>query len=266
MSIQKRVDICSRQFVDTQILSYAHSGHKPLPHALLAVSSVVASEFLLAYSDNPTRARYYITWRDRQPGALPSCTLRTRQNLGTLDMRKWTADRVLINFGTDFPPRVEFNRISLASAVNACSRRTIASALDGRNIPQRRLILDRFEFLADNKIFCRSITNNEIELALNLLASFLTQHQVKANFHNSFNDLMILATAAHTKTTLHTEDNLLARFTARKYGVPPAALSSSLLLDFSANPKTDRLSPRESKGYINRGWRVMFGNRSHGLR
>lgn len=255
-----------RQYVDTQVLSYAHSGHALLPAALLAASSVAVSEFLLAYTDDPTRARYYMTWRDRWPGVIPGGTLRTRPNLGDPDLRRWGADRVLINFGTDFPPRVEFNRSSIAEAVNAGSRRTLASALDAHKVTQRRLILDRFDFLVDNRILCRSVTNTEIELALNLLASFVVHHQVKANFLNSFNDLMILAAAARAKTVLHTEDSLLARFTASWYGVPPIELSSSLRLDFGSNPKSDRLRTRESKGYINRGWRVLVARTSRALR
>lgn len=90
---------------------------------------------------------------------------------------------------------------------------------------------------------------------MTLLASFVAHRTINKDVHNTINDMLILWAAAQEKALLLTEDSLHARFAATTYGARLRELSSVLRLDFATDNRA-RPKSRESKGYINRGWRI----------
>jgi hypothetical protein len=86
---------------------------------------------------------------------------------------------------------------------------------------------------------------------------FVQHHNVKANFRNSVNDMMILATAIAGHEQLLTDDNLLARFAAAQRQAPLREVGEGLIeIDFERSIGVGRRLPNESKGYINCGSRI----------
>ena len=95
---------------------------------------------------------------------------------------------------------------------------------------------------------------------MGLLQEFSKQHNLKANFRNSLNDILILSSAIDSSATLMTEDNLLNKFAVQQYSGSYDKRSDLVAINFdkiSGSPPRKNL---ESKGYINRGWQVRFRN------
>lgn len=115
----------------------------------------------------------------------------------------------------------------------------------------------RFAFICNNVEECVPITVPTAEIGIELLWRFVQNNNLKNSFRNSVNDMMILASAISSKDDLITEDNLLARFAARERGATVHdAGSGRIKINFGAPmPVTNRIN-RESKGYINRSWRI----------
>lgn len=255
--------LASRQYrmmLDTQIVSYAFRGRTEHPMTAVAISSVVASEFLLAYRDGePTRAAYYVAPHDPRTSRHGPLDIRLHNKLSRPRSHRRFVDGIRIDFDSEFPTRVEYNRIGLAAAINLGDRLRLSTALASARHPRQRQVLERFDFLVDHGVECVSLTNRSISIALGLLQAFMHRHTPKANFHNSFNDLLILAAAVDRRTELRTVDGELTKFVCSYYGLSPARLPEAIGIDFRQLVKST--PSKESKGYVNRGWRVdLLGN------
>jgi hypothetical protein len=246
--------------LDTQIVSYAYLGRPEHRIAGGAISSVVAGEFLLSYRPNePTRASYYVAPHDPRTSGHGAPAVRLHGEVSRPRSHRRFADGIRIDFGSDFPTRIEYNRVGLSSAINLGDRLRLVTALASARHPQRRQVLERFDFLVDHGVECLPLTNRSISLALDLLQAFMRRHTLKANFHNSFNDLLILAAAVDAEAELRTVDSVLTRFVCSYYGLPPARLPEAICIDF--RQPVNRTPSSGSKGYVNRGWSVeLLGN------
>lgn len=245
------------RFLDTQVVSYAQSGARPIDVRNQLISSVVANEFLNAYSSNPTRANYYVTQQDSWLSGNPmSQHSLMGEHLSKTSVRKRLAAGLVIDFGNAFPTRIEFNRFGIADAINTRNRTTIRRAIEVSRVHNPRTILSRFDFLIDSNIHCHSLMEDDVRCAMSLLAAFTALFELKDDFLNSFNDLLILATAARWKAALHTEDSLLSRFVARQFGLSPLALNGLTSIDFAGTEPKHRRRALGSKGFINCAWRV----------
>ena len=114
--------------------------------------------------------------------------------------------------------------------------------------------------MINNEIECISLSNNIVEIGFNLLYEFKNQFSLKANIRNTIYDILILATAIDEKATLITKDSVLNRFTADYAGVTFDINANFLKIKFSKLNKSVIMPNRESKRYINRGWRVRQHN------
>ena len=74
------------------------------------------------------------------------------------------------------------------------------------------MIASRFRFLVEHQIRCQPLQQNDVEYAFELLLKFRHNHNLKRNFRNSWNDLLVISTARNANTSLITEDSELARF------------------------------------------------------
>lgn len=245
----------TRPFLDTQILIGAIQGRNldRIPHA--SINSVAASEFLGALTDDPSRAKFYIPfWGERHALMLEAGRLLHHNR----PMPKHSTDHVLMDFNGQHPTVIQFSNLALAEAINnRTPPSAFYSAISHMPKSRRKATKRKFEFLIDNQIDCVPLSRTAIELAHDLLKSYSTKHALKENFRNSWNDLLIAATALDESRPLLTDDEPLAKHIAT---VTQAEIrKSSDIVELSppqGEPK--RNINRESKGYINRGWQIRF--------
>lgn len=235
--------------VDTQILSYAYK-EQSLPTNNFCISSVVAHEFLEIYHSGwPTRFRYYVKYLGgRHLGGVARSPAHRKNGM---------IERIVLDFGIDYPQLIEFNSRATAAIINDKNLPAYCQILSSLDKKLQKKLRSRFAFLCNHVAECKPLTTQTAELGIELLWRFMQHHNVKGAFRNSVNDMLILASAIASKDDLITEDSLLARFAARERGisVQDAGLGT-VKISFGAPMTTANRTNRESKGYINRGWKI----------
>ncbi|MFI1516098.1 hypothetical protein [Streptomyces griseoaurantiacus] len=89
---------------------------------------------------------------------------------------------------------------------------------------------------------------------LEQLERFTTEGgNAKKDFRNTLNDMLILGVALRHKCPIYTLDKELARIAAPHFHTRTTD-GALINLEPRIVPSEDRKTPRESKGYINRGW------------
>jgi predicted nucleic acid-binding protein len=254
-------------FVDTQVVSYAMKGQWSNPIAGSLLSSVVANEFLLAYTSNLKRARYYIPISDRK-SLLPRLhSLIRKEYKQNPHMRRVVTrqktDKIIIDFGTEYPTIFEFNSVSVAKVINERNKSLFRESIEFVDRRQRQIIMQRFDFLLDSAVRCVPLNPRDVTLGFRLLNAFTRTSTVKLKFRNTWNDILVLATAKNCLGRLVTRDKMLFRFAADVYGAEVRSVGSFLEVSFDSGKETRRPS-RESKGYVNRRWQVQFVRQGHG--
>ncbi|MER8817208.1 hypothetical protein NKJ36_24980 [Mesorhizobium sp. M0142] len=120
----------------------------------------------------------------------------------------------------------------------------------------------RFAFLCEHIEECVPLVPQTAEMGIQLLWEFVQHHNVKANFRNSVNDMMILATAIALSERLLTDENLLTRFAAAQREAPLRELDEGVIeIDFERHPGQAQPPRPRARGYINRGWRIAMETR-----
>jgi len=248
---------------DTQVLSYYHKGALPAPSEPIRISSITAAEFLLIQSEDHNKANYY--------PILPSRLRHHGEELGTIeaplrmefDSRRHAAfgkhrtDQLILDFGPGVPVYVEFGSIAITQLINERHERLYLLGIRHLDKDMQKKLRDRYRFLLDSHVGCVAATPVIASVAMNLLVQFLDRYQAKQNTRNTINDVLVLATAIQHESALLTEDSLLRRFTAEIVGAGCTEQGSQLLVDFSVPEVHQRRASLESKGYINRGWRIL---------
>lgn len=219
------------------------------------ISSIVANEFLLVQSDEPSQANWYMPLLSRHHfiGSAP-IGIRRRDH----PFRKGLSDSILMDFGNEFPSIVEYNSLSIANAINEGLIDLFVAATNHFDKAMRKLLRNRFCFIVDNGIRCSPIQQQDVEHAFELLDHFRREHNFKQKFRNSWNDLLILSSARNAEIDLITEDNELSRFATKLDGGISSRLNEFIQIRFPRCEEQERKTSRESKGYINVGWRVKF--------
>ncbi|MEZ0000750.1 hypothetical protein [Sinorhizobium fredii] len=235
--------------VDTQILSYVYKGRE-IALSSARISSVAAHEFLEAYDPaSTTRFRYYIKYQSGRHFGIPAVSPAQRKG--------GAVQRLVLDFGSDYPQLIEFNSRATASIINDRNIPAFGHVLSSLDKTVQKKLRPRFAFLCDKVDECVPLSPQTAELAIQLLWEFVQNNNVKGNFRNSVNDMMILATAISGREHLLTEDNLLMRFAATRLQAPIREFGQNLIeIDFERNTEGQKRSSNESKGYINRGWRI----------
>jgi predicted nucleic acid-binding protein len=253
----------TKTFLDTQIVSYGFKGDTSVPVRGCAISSITANEFLLVQSDKPAQANYYVRWArsPRHPSAhdlvhaagnvkVFNSPIRTRP------YRKLVTDSLHITFGGQFPDIIEYNNLSLSSAINAGNLHAYTSSVRFLGKEVSKALVRKFKFLVETQTLCVPVTRTEVELGFTILDRFLSEYSLKQDFRNSWNDVLILATAISHCGTLITEDSLLNRFAKTMFEAKSAKRGSLVSLSFPPRRGDDKIHKQESKGYINRSWQV----------
>lgn len=241
--------------LDTQVVSYAFKGSWNQPLEGCTISSIVANELLLIHGSDLSKANIYVPLLSAAHTDGPLAQeLRRRDH----PFNKRLSDSIIMDFGNEYPSIIEYNNLSISTAINDGLHDLMAGAINHLDKDTKKTLKKRFRFLVENGIRCIPITNMEVELAFDLLAKFRQNHNPKGNFRNTWNDLLILSSAIRRSDNLVTKDSLLSRFAAQQSGVEPETKHGFLELPFSKTTTADRKPSNESKGYINNGWRVKF--------
>ncbi|MGR9249443.1 hypothetical protein [Rhizobium leguminosarum] len=237
--------------IDTQILSYAYKGRE-IAVSSARISSVAAHEFLEVYDpDSTTRFRYYIKYLSGRHFGAPA--------ISPSHWKGGAVQRLVLDFGSDYPQLIEFNSRATAAIINDRNIPAFGHILSSLDKPLQKKLRPRFAFLCEQIGECVPLGPQTAEIGIQLLWDFVQHHNVKSNFRNSVNDMMILAAAISGREHLLTDDNLLARFAAAQQQAPLREVGQGLVeIDFERKTKVTKRLSSESKGYINRGWRIAL--------
>lgn len=250
--------------VDTQIVSYAMKdrwpkGIEPRDISGLAISSATAHELLeVGDAASVNRPRYYL-FQPLVPEVLgeqiPAKLDRDHRRISL--GRKNRTDQVILDFGSDFPTVVEYGHLMIGWLLKHKRTDVYVRRIAHLDKRERRRLTDLFNFMTDSELRCVSLDRSRAQLGLDLLHQYAMDegNTLKANFRNSLNDMLILASAISSGCHLVTEDRALWRFAARTLDVPVRSKEKLIHLDISPKITNDAVS-RESKGYINRSWRA----------
>jgi|SanBayMetagenome_1026888.scaffolds.fasta_scaffold00786_2 predicted nucleic acid-binding protein len=244
------------QILDTNIISYASKGDQKYLVEGEAISSITASEFLEIQSSNPRRANYYVPILSaNHRSCLPFSSMLSRRDR---PYSKSTTDSVVFSFSADYPSLIEYSNLAISLAINNQDSQLFYSSIRTLSKEKHKVIKGRFDFILRHHISCIPLNQDIISNAHELLSKFKQSHNLKDNFRNSWNDVMILSTAMVSSTTLVTKDTELNRFAASAYPCKCKTDGDTVILDFSIGEKREAVSKQDSKGYINRGWAASF--------
>lgn len=245
--------------LDTQIIS-RHWRKRASTTNGAVICSVVANEFFEVYSKSSTRKNnYYIPMYN--PRHVEMLNVRWGGKLAREHAPSHhSTDKLLLDFRNTFPSVVEYGSHAVSRVINDKTENVFEWAISKVEKGKRRALLDRFRFLVASDISCIPLMPASADIALDLLERFVLKHSLKGHFRNSLNDLLILAVAIHNRMPLNTEDSLLSRFAAAVNGGMIVESNGDLIVDFERKPATSGARMRESKGYINRGWRIVAQN------
>lgn len=246
---------------DTQILSFLWKGpsRPSRPSPPLRIASVVAAEFLCVHSASRTSAEYYPvlpSWFDQWRPPLGGGRVRRFESAGHAARGKHRTDSLVIDLGGGLGSYIEFGHLALTMMINQARWDVYETSIAHLSKQKQRTLRDRMRFLLALRTQCVRLDGRIANLGLSLLSQFMQAHTLKTNLRNSVNDLMILATAIHCGEHLTTHDNVLSRFAAATVQAPITASGRQVVVDFTAAPTRRAKRSLESKGYVNRGWRI----------
>lgn len=241
---------------DTQLVSYAMNGTYSLPTSGIAISSTTAQELLLMQSSNPTRNSYYVPRLPPRASVYGIADHMRRMPHGSQRPAwKRMTDRLILDFGRDYPTVVEYSHQALAGALNHGAYDLLEAVARSIEPSRHRVAVRRLRYLIEHNVHCVALSHSSAEAGLELFHAFAANFTLKQNFRNSLNDILTLAVAQTSSSVLHTSDGLLTRFAATQSQVPVNLTNGQISIDFSATGPTRRES-RGTKGYVNHGWRV----------
>jgi hypothetical protein len=242
---------------DTQLVSYAINGTIDLPSSEVAISSTTAQELLLMQGGSPTRNNYYlprlVTDEEGWPAVghyVRSLSGRHRRFAG-----KSSTDRLVLDFGPDYPTVVEYSHRTLADALNDGNYELIEGMAQALRPDRHRVVVRRLRFHCAHNITCVPLSRKSTENGLRLFHAFVANFELKGRFRNSLNDILTLAIAEANSSSLHTNDQLLGKFAMAYADVPVNRKEERITIDFAPTTSPRRQS-RGLKGYVNCGWQV----------
>lgn len=224
------------------------------------ISSIVASEFLLLQGSNFKKANYYVPTHHRYlplfSSALPyDGFIHVKRSR---PFKKELTDSVVMEFGREHEPIIEYSNLALANVINNKLIGAFRASIEHLDKEKQKILKKRCQFLLDNELKCIPLNTEILNRSFLLLQEFMEHQNVKQNFRNSWNDMLILATALFSGVNLVTKDNELNRFAAQRHALSFTYDNPFLYMSFGTAEISTRQLSRESKGYINRGWKANF--------
>lgn len=174
-----------------------------------------------------------------------------------------STDQLIFDFGSDYEPLIEFGSIAVSKMINEKDAALLRRATAHLDSKLRRIIREDFDFVVSNDIRCHPLRRSAIEIAHKLLADFGSgggKEHFRGSFRNTWNDLLILASAFDQGELLWTKDSQLNRVAAGRYG-QFKEVQGGLTIESDFSGFTNK-EEKESKQYINKSWKVFM--RNHG--
>ena len=251
--------------IDTQVLSHWFKGTGTRPSSQeVSISAITANEFLLAQPQDANRPDYYVLHPAKyghlamaEPGYFAP------DHIGN---PKWAergfrrTDQVVIDFGNQYPSYREFGCEAISAIVNEKLPELYKMSIAHLPKDKQKYLRKRLRFILDSDVSCHPLNSATIEVAMALFSDFTAQYSCKDNVRNTVNDILILATAVIRGVPLVTHDSLLNRFAADNFSAPVKEDADGIVIEFSSEEAKHNTRSRESKGYINRGWRYSVRN------
>lgn len=240
--------------LDTQVVSYMMKGRLAGPDPENeAITSTVAHELLRMRDKWSGSPRYFLPGHlTRSESAIVPQLAATHPTNRPLFKRR--ADHISIDFNGELPPVREYSHLGITLVINSRDIRFFKASIRHLPKPERKTLEATFEYLISTGLRCIPLDDHGVRAGLEQLERFTTGGgNVKKDFRNTLNDMLILGVALRHKCPIHTLDKELARIAAPHFHTRTtdgALINLEPRIDFTA----DRKPPRESKGYINRGW------------
>jgi hypothetical protein len=238
------------------------------PISKFSIVSISANEFLLAQPKDTVHPSYYVFLPN---GHAKFSSLKMAGNRGgieTFGNPNWAklgskrTDRIIIDFGNQFPPYLEYGNLAISEVINNRLLGFYEICISHLPKNKQKYLRKRMGFVINNNFFCYPLNKSAVDRGLELFSQFVSKHNCKSNIRNTVNDVLILASAIEYQKPLLTEDSLLNRFAAEIYDVKTIEQSdNNIIIDFSKVAPVNRSCNLESKGYINRGWNYSIRKR-----
>ncbi|MEU8271604.1 hypothetical protein AB0B89_31155 [Sphaerisporangium sp. NPDC049002] len=238
-----------REFLDTQIISYALKGKIDVPAVEgRLIASATAHELLRTWDKEEGDVAYYIP--------VPSIGIRELASSRPKHHppRKQSTDLLPLYLGENELSVVEYGHLAISLLINSQEVDLLLYCTRHLDKHRRDVALRYFEFLTQHSIRCIAATSKVVPDVVELFRKFRARFSPKGDFRNTLNDILVLATALNVGAPLLTRDGVLNRFASEYYGTPLIAMADYVKIDFGHTSARRRIS-RDSKGYINRPWR-----------
>lgn len=246
-----------KTFIDTNILYQSYPNKKPdFGTDKYHITSVNALEFLRNIEkEHNNRAKYYIPQVRSETHFLEILRMREYFKKRNHPINKRISDSIIFDFKNDFSSYTFYNNESILAVINNNYKEAFYMAIEYLEKKEYKDVRSKFNFLLELNVICEGIAKEDIILAYDLLDKFLLEHNVKNDFRNSWNDILILSRVVNQGAKLISSDKLLNRFAAEVYLASINRKNSILEIQFpSIDTSNVKRSKKESKGYINRGW------------
>jgi predicted nucleic acid-binding protein len=247
------------EIIDTNILSYKFKNtNYQISLDDKHISSINALEFLKNIEKiRSNSAKYYIPLD--KTGRFNSMFDSMGAHSGR-PFNKTSSDSILFQFNNEFSSYNLYNNLSMQNAINDKRSELLKASIHFLPKDLYKYIYQRYLYLINKNIKCIALNNEDIELALELLNKFVIHHSLKGDFRNSWNDLLIAATAVNRNCNLITSDKTLHRFVASEFDIKHNSVFKNVVeYDFSKRSVLEMKHNKfESKGYINRSWGYLL--------
>ncbi|NIJ55425.1 glycosyltransferase family 4 protein [Dyadobacter arcticus] len=242
------------KFIDTNILYYKFSNSYPDTISGTNIVSISALEFLKNIEkSHPNRSKYYVPYRFGSHDFINREYLKLH---GKRPFRSSYSDSISFEFKQNANNYVLYNNESIANAINEKQASLYQASIFFLEKQDFKELKSKFKFIIENNLVCHPLTKEDIERSYQLLDTFTDTHNMKPDFRNSWNDILILSKVINSGGTLISSDKELNKFAAEVYGAKVVAYDNIMEYSFPCQHAETVLgyTKFESKGYINQGW------------
>jgi len=238
--------------VDTQVIIYADQIGDVGEIRGCHVCSVVLAEYLMMQTDDYASAAYFLPTRNRVILGRPIDWNRLQKERPSYWARSHTASmRVTLRSVEPTVSILYWGMSALADIINDHDRARFQAAIN-RLTPRKHLrLLHKLDFVMQANMSCDALTEEDIQLALELMRRFTETNTPKENLRNTLNDMLVLASSINRGFVLRTDDTLLDGF-ARKQLNAQSTPHGDNLMDLRT-PKAGYIRRSAgTRGYVNR--------------
>lgn len=166
-----------------------------------------------------------------------------------------SADKIILDFAGDLPSRLERGHFTMADAYNSAARPVLQAYSSVLGKEKSRNVLRRYDALKEMGVQAIPLNVVTAQLGLDLFSQFGNTHNAKKDKRNTFNDMLILATAMDENIALATYDQELVSF-AREVSGREMASIDNVYYSLPVAGRVDSTVGRESKYFVNNPWRA----------